>query len=213
MTNKLNNLDQLGINIVGAVDRSTRLFNSGEGFAAITGRIGMGACDCLYLGFIAERAYTVQVEGDLVISQETHLSIGDKMGGSCGFDVDWSETARRQGNGVGKIVVINPDLPDAPTVLQVSMCEPVGVAVSLMEGIGKNVAFKVHDGTDLTVLTRVARAAFAGQVVAISLRDAAQYGLCNILPASNLSPSPFDFGPERFRDPEAAAAALKAACR
>ncbi len=204
------NLDQLGVNIVGAVDRSTRLFNRGEGFGGLTGSITFGALDLVYLGFIAERAYTVAVDGDLVLSTETMDAMpSGRTIGAYGYDVEWSEAARRRGNGVGKIVVTNPSQPDAPSVFEVTLGE-VDIKVDVARGAGINAAFRIHDRTHLGALTKIAAILLEGKPVAIGMSYAAKFGLCNILPQGNGGQllSPVSFGPEQFRNPEAAAAVL-----
>lgn len=131
-------IDKLGINIVGAVDHSTRLYNRGEGFRAMTGTIGFAAGECMYLGFTAERAYTVAVEGDLVLSTETSDS-RTKLDGVFGFDVDWSEKAKARGFGTGKISITNPNAPGEVSVFHVRMEEMQSVVVKFAKDTGTNV--------------------------------------------------------------------------
>lgn len=140
--------DKLGINIVGAIDHSTRLYNNGDGFAAMTGKISFGATDGIYLGITAERAYAVAVEGDLVISTETSDS-REKLDGVYGFDVDWSERAKARGFGTGKIAITNPNAPGAVSVFDVRMEATPAVTVKFGKDTGTNVRVVLAADSDL----------------------------------------------------------------
>lgn len=153
--------DKLGINIVGAVDHSTRLYNNGDGFSAMTGKIGFGSGDGIYLGFTAERAYTVAVEGDLVLSTETSDS-RTKLDGVYGFDVDWSEQAKARGFGTGKIAITNPNAPGAMSVFDVQMEEAPAVVVKFGKDTGINVRVVLAADSDLGQVDRSVANAIAG---------------------------------------------------
>ncbi len=154
-------IDKLGINIVGAVDHSTRLYNRGEGFSAMTGTIGFGANDGIYLGFTAERAYTVAVEGDLVLSTETSDS-REKLDGVYGFDVDWSEKAKQRGFGTGKIAITNPNAPGAVSVFNVRMEATPAVAVKFGKDTGTNVRVVLGADSELGQVDRNVMATACG---------------------------------------------------
>lgn len=147
-------IDKLGINLVGAIEHSTRLYNRGEGFRAITGSIACTPGDCMYLGFIADRAYTVAVEGDLVLSTETADSRPDQMAGVYGFDVDWSENAKQRGCGTGKITITNPDAPGEVSVFTVRMAATQSVVVKFAKDTGTNVRVVLGADSDLSKLER-----------------------------------------------------------
>lgn len=158
-------IDKLGINIVGAVDHSTRLYNRGEGFRAMTGNISFGTDACMYLGFTADRRYSVAVEGDLVISTETSDSRRDQIAGVYGFDVDWSEAARRSGVGTGKIVITNPNAPGEVSVFEVRMTAAQSVAVKFGKDTGTNVRVVLGPDSDLSKLDREVGKALGGSDV------------------------------------------------
>jgi hypothetical protein len=171
-------IDKLGINIVGAVDHSTRVYNKGDGFAAMAGTIGFGKGDSIYLGFTAERAYTVAVEGDLVLSTETSDS-RTKLDGVYGFDVDWSERAKRRGFGTGKIAVTNPNAPGAVSTFEVRMEATPSVVVKFGKDTGINVRVVLGADSDLAQVDRsVANAMVGGKplVDSSAVRRALQRG-------------------------------------
>lgn len=147
-------IDKLGINIVGAVDHSTRLYNRGEGFRAMTGTIGFGSGDGIYLGFTAERAYAVAVEGDLTLSTETSDSRPDQVEGVYGFDIDWSEAAKTRGFGTGKIAITNPNAPGEVSVFEVRMTAAPAVTVKFGKDTGTNVRVVVGADCDLGEVDR-----------------------------------------------------------
>lgn len=153
--------DKLGINIVGAVDHSVRLYNLGEGFCAMTGTIGFGRDDGIYLGFTAERAYTVAVEGDLVLSTETSDS-RTKLDGVYGFDVDWSVQAKRRGFGVGKIAITNPNAPGAVSTFEVRMEATPSAVVQFAKDTGTNVRVVLGADSDLGQVDRSVANAMVG---------------------------------------------------
>ncbi len=194
-------IDKLGINIVGAVDHTTRLYNRGEGFRGMSGTISCAADAGMYLGFIADCDYVLSVKGDLVRSTETNDSRPSRDGGVYGFDVDWNDTAKARGFGTGKIIVTNPDHPDEVSVFVVTMEETPGCTVSFADNGDKNVALRAHDKTNLTVLEKLARALLDGKAVSCSLLDAANLGLCSVLPGGDVPASAIHLGPEEFRDP------------
>ncbi|MCC7531145.1 MAG: hypothetical protein IT342_21745 [Candidatus Melainabacteria bacterium] len=154
-------IDKLGINIVGAVDHSTRLYNKGDGFAGMAGSIDFGKGDSIYLGFTAERAYTVAVEGDLVVSTETSDS-RTKLDGVYGFDVDWSERAKRRGFGVGKLVITNPSAPGAVSMFVVRMEATRSVVANFGKDTGINVRVVLGADSDLAQVDRSVANAMAG---------------------------------------------------
>ncbi len=147
-------IDKLGINIVGAVDHSTRLYNRGEGFRAMTGTIGFGSGDGIYLGFTAERAYAVAVEGDLTLSTETSDSRPDQIAGVYGFDIDWNEAAKTRGSGAGKIAISNPNAPGQVSVFEVRMTAAQSVTVKFGKETGTNVRVVLGADSDLSKLDR-----------------------------------------------------------
>jgi len=147
-------IDKLGINIVGVVDHSTRLYNRGEGFRAMTGTIGFGSGEGIYIGFIADRAYTVAVEGDLVLSTETSDSRPDQIAGVYGFDVDWSEKAKQRGFGTGKIAITNPNAPGEVSVFEVRMAATQSVTVNFAKDTGTNVRVVLGADSDVSKLER-----------------------------------------------------------
>lgn len=155
-------IDKLGINIVGVVDHSTRLYNRGEGFRAMTGTIGFGSGEGIYLGFTAERAYTVAVDGDLVVSTETSDS-REKLEGVYGFDVDWSDKAKQRGFGTGKIAITNPNAPGEVSVFEVSMADTQSVQVKFGKDTGTNVRVVLNPNCDIGEVDRnVVATAFGG---------------------------------------------------
>lgn len=197
-------IDKFSINIVGAVDHTTRLYNRGEGFRGMSGTVSCAADAGMYVGFIADRDYVLSVEGDLVQSTETNDSRPSRFGGVYGFDVDWSDTAKARGLGSGKIVIVNPAHPDDVSVVAVTMEETPGCTVTFADNSGKNVALRAHDKTNLTALEKLARALLDGKAVSCSLLDAANLGLCNVLPGGDVPASIIHLGPEKFRDPQRA---------
>src|SRR5690242_3251971 len=146
--------DKLAINAVGAADHTTRLYIRGEGFRAITGEIGMTPGDCMYLGFIADRAYTVAVEGDLVLSTETADSRPDQIADVYGFDIDWSEKAKQRGVGSGKIAITNPNAPGEVSVFTVRMAATQSVSVKFTKDTGTNVRVVLGADSDLSKVER-----------------------------------------------------------
>ena len=155
-------LDKLGIGIVGVVDCGTRLYNLGAGFAGMVGSIGFGKDDSMYLGFTAERAYVVTVEGDLVLSTET-ADAGHKVDGVYGFDVDWSDAAKARGFGVGTLFITNPDAPKNISMFTVRMDAAQSVSVKFDSETGANARAVLTDTTDIGKLDRSMARALAGE--------------------------------------------------
>ncbi len=147
--------DKLGINIVGATDHTTRLYNEGTGFCGVTGKIAFGAADCLYLGFTCERAYSVAVDGDLVLSTETADS-RPKADGVFGFDIDWSEAAKARGYGKGTLTITNPDAPSLVSTFDLVLDAVQSVNVKF-GGHGKNMRVVLGPDSDLSVVERGVR--------------------------------------------------------
>ncbi len=154
-------LDKLGIGIVGVTDYLTRLYNLGAGFAAIEGIISFGLTDSVYLGFTSERAYRVEVDGDLVISTETS-GFGQKVDGVYGFDVSWSESAQVRGFAKGTVKVINPDLPDAVSTFHVVMDRVQQVLIKFGKDTDANARTVITDTTDIGKLDREMHRILAG---------------------------------------------------
>ncbi len=118
-------MEKIGINIVGlgtvASDHSSRLYNVGEGFRNVTGKIVCTPADSIYLLVTSDRAYEVTVEGDLVLAKDATEN------GVTPFDVDWNEAVKASGNGKGKITIVNPDAPSDVSTFEVSIGETASV--------------------------------------------------------------------------------------
>lgn len=152
-------MDKIAINLVGGAagdaDYGLRLYNVGNGFVGVTGKVVSRLGDSMFINFTAERRYTIAVEGDLVLSTETDDSFAHKTEGVYGFDVDWSETARNFGNGTGKIFVTNPDSPNDVSVFEVFMGVTPSAAVEFKPNTGKNGTVVVRGDIDLSAVDPV----------------------------------------------------------
>ena len=147
-------MEKISVNVVGngsSNDHSTRLYCIGNGFRGVIGKVTCTIADCLYLGFTAERKYVVTVEGDLVISTETSDGFETKTDGVYGFDIDWSQTAKANGTGSGKIVVTNPDAPSEVSSFEVVIAESPTVRVVFPFGAGNYARVNLRDA-DISVV-------------------------------------------------------------
>ena len=149
-------MEKIAINLVGGAagdaDYGLRLYNVGNGFLGVTGKIVSRVTDSMFLSCTAERRYTIAVEGDLVLSTETDDSFADKTEGVYGFDVDWSETARNFGNGTGKIIVTNPDSPSDVSVFEVFMGDTPSAVAHFDKRTGNNASVVIRDDVDVSVV-------------------------------------------------------------
>lgn len=147
-------MDKIAINLVGGVagdaDYGLRLYNVGNGFVGVTGKVVSRTLDSMYLGFTSQRAYTVAVEGDLVLSTETNDSFVEKTDGVYGFDIDWSGAAKNFGNGTGKIIVTNPDSPSDVSVFEVFMGDLPSAVVEFKPNTGNNGTVVIREDVDVS---------------------------------------------------------------
>lgn len=145
-------MEKIGINLVSGVagdaDYGLHLYNVGNGFVGITGKVVSRTLDSMYLGFSSERVYQITVEGDLVLSTETNDSFVHKTDGVYGFDIDWSSAAKNFGNGSGKIIVTNPDSPSNVSVFEVFMGDRPSVVVEFKPNTGNNGTVIVREDLD-----------------------------------------------------------------
>ncbi len=152
-------MEKISINLVGGVagdaDYGLRLYNVGNGFVGFTGKVVSRTHDSMYLGFSSERAYTVAVEGDLVLSTETNDSFVDKTDGVYGFDIDWSDAAKNFGNGTGKIIVTNPDSPSDVSVVEVFMGDTPSAVVEFKPNTGNNGTVVIREELDVSAVDPV----------------------------------------------------------
>lgn len=152
-------MEKIAINLVGGAagdaDYGLRLYNVGNGFVGVTGKVVSRLGDSMFINFTAERRYTIAVEGDLVLSTETDDSFAHKTEGVYGFDVDWSETARKFGNGTGKIFVTNPDSPSNVSVFEVFMGDTPSAVVEFKPNTGNNGTVVVRGDIDLSAVDPV----------------------------------------------------------
>lgn len=152
-------MEKISINLVGGVagdaDYGLRLYNVGNGFVGFTGKVVSRTLDSMYLGFSSERAYTVAVEGDLVLSTETNDSFVDKTDGVYGFDIDWSDAAKNFGNGTGKIIVTNPDSPSDVSVFEVFMGDTPSAVVEFKPNTGNNGTVVIREELDVSAVDPV----------------------------------------------------------
>lgn len=149
-------MEKIAINLVGGAagdaDYGLRLFHVGNGFVGVTGKVVSRTLDSMYLGFTSQRAYTVAVEGDLVLSTETNDSFVEKTDGVYGFDIDWSEAAKNFGNGTGKIIVTNPDSPSDVSEFEVFMGDLPSAVAEFKSNTGNNGSVVIRDGVDVSVI-------------------------------------------------------------
>lgn len=147
-------MEKIAINLVGGAagdaDYGLRLFHVGNGFVGVTGKVVSRTLDSIYLGFTSQRAYTVAVEGDLVLSTETNDSFVEKTDGVYGFDIDWSGAAKNFGNGTGKIIVTNPDSPSDVSVFEVFMGDLPSAVVEFKPNTGNNGTVVIREDVDVS---------------------------------------------------------------
>lgn len=129
-------MDKIGINLVGLGteegDLSARIYNVGVGFRDVSAKITARVDDSIYLVFTSARTYTVVTEGDLIVTQEeTDLSVTP-------FSVDWSDSAKANGYGSGKVIITNPDDPSNVSTFEVAMGVEPAVEVSFGNASGNN---------------------------------------------------------------------------
>lgn len=149
-------MEKIGINLLSGVagdaDYGLHLYNVGNGFVGITGKVVSRTLDSMYLGFSSERAYQITVEGDLVLSTETNDSFVHKTDGVYGFDIDWSDAAKNFGNGSGKIIVTNPDSPSDASVFEVFMGDTPSVVVEFKPNTGNNGTVVVRQDLEVSAV-------------------------------------------------------------
>lgn len=147
-------MEKIAINLVsgaaGDAGFGLRLYNVGNGFIGVTGKVVSRVADSMFINFTAERRYTIAVEGDLVLSTETDDFFGDKLEGTYGFDIDWSEAARNFGNGTGKIIVTNPESASEVSVFEVFMGDTQSAVAEFKPNTGNNGTVVIRQDVDVS---------------------------------------------------------------
>jgi hypothetical protein len=112
-------MDKIRLSLSGSGGDFVRLYNWNQGFRADRASISFPSGKMLTLFLISVRQYELNIEGDAKLTRAD--DVGDEF--MRFYHVNWSEEAKQHGSGSATLKIVNPDFPNEPFVISLTMAD------------------------------------------------------------------------------------------